>query len=491
MNIGSGFGSQNSIQYLVDQYMRIESQPKLELLQKKSQLNAKKAVFSELDSKLSALKTKLTYFTDSVFNPFQAKSAASSDTDKATATAESLSGIGNHSVTVDRLAAADTRVSDLYTSSDSSFTSYTTDQTFTIEVGHPTDSDPANREQISVTVSADVFSDTNDNVLEAIADAIESAMAQAVADETIDSDEVINASVVNEESGTSRLVFRSAQTGYTYRMDFGGSSNLLTTLGIDANQASSGSSGGYMTYVGTSETDSLLNSKFTLDGLTFYRDGNSVDDALTGVTLNLLDTFSQSETITISSDTESVQADVQDFIDKYNAAISYLREQTRTNPDTHTRGPLSSDVVYRSMISDMRNLVSSEVTSASSDSYTLLYHIGIEANQDGTLVLKDSDKLTRALEANPNYVSDLFNSSDGVATRLEDYIDDYVKTGGTIDSNKENLDSSIRMVDDRIDRMEELLAKKEKSYFEEFSKLQETMLTLQNQQTFFSSFLGG
>ena len=37
--------------------------------------------------------------------------------------------------------------------------------------------------------------------------------------------------------------------------------------------------------------------------------------------------------------------------------------------------------------------------------------------------------------------------------------------------------------------MNELLDKKEKQYFDEFTKLQETMYVLQNQQSFFNNFI--
>lgn len=482
----SGF---NSISQLVDQYMMIEQIPRDKLIDQKSQLNSKKSVFSQLDSYMSALKTKMSYFTDEVSNPFHVKNGSSSDSEKIGVTANATSSVGNHSVTVDRLALSDTRVSDQFDDALSSFTGFSTDQTFTIEVGHPTDEDANNRVSIDVTVEASVFSETNDEVLDEISAAIDDAMAQAVIDETIDSDEVIHSSVVAEETGKSRLVLRSEQTGYTYRMDFG-SSALLDTLNVNAAVQSSGASGGYITPVGTSATDSELNAVFNLDGLTFYRDSNTVSDALDGVTLKLLDTFSQDQTITISTDTEAVKADVQEFLDKYNDMVKYLRDNTRTNPDTHERGVLSSDIAYRGVLSDLRSITASNVDSTASDDYTLLYDIGIEANEDGTLYFKDATKFTAALEANPTYVADLFRSENGIAQKIEDYIQNFVEPGGTIDGSNNQLDRQISYLDDRIDYMNKVLDKKREEYTNDFGELQKTLSTLQSQQAFFSTFMG-
>lgn len=481
-------GSQGSIYQLVEQYMSLERIPRNKLVDQKTALNDKKSVFSELHTKLSALKTKLTSFTDIIVNPFFAKTSSTSDSERIGITAQGSAVAGNHSVAIERLAKSDTRVSNQFNDTDNSFGAFSTDQTFSIEVGHPTDEDPNNRVQIDVIVPASGFSGTNDEILKAISDSINGAMAQAVTDELIDSDEVINSQIVNEEIGTSRLVLRSDQSGYSYRMDFG-ASTLLDTLNVNASVQSSGTTGGFITPLGTSPTDSELNAKFTVDGLTFYRDNNNVDDALQGITLKLLDTFTTEETVTVESDVEAVRTDVEEFIEKYNDAVKYLRDNSKVNPDTYERGVLSTDFFYSGMVGELRTIVGSRVDGTTSDNHALLYNIGIEANEDGTLSIADSDKFTAALETNALYVSDLFNGDEGIATKLVDFIDGFVSAAGTINSSKQNLDSQISSINDRISYMDEVLDKKEELYFNEFTKYQEIMYQLQEQQSFFNSFL--
>lgn len=480
--------TQGSIYQLVEQYMALERIPRNKLVDQKTVLNDKKSVFSELHTKLSALKTKLTSFTDLFVNPFFAKSSSTSDSEKIGITAQGSAVTGNHAVSVERLAKADTRVSNQFYDSENSFNAFSTDQTFSIEVGHPTDEDPYNRVQIDVTVPASGFSGTNDEILKAISDSINGAMAQAVADELIDGDEVIHSQIVNEEIGTSRLVLRSEQTGYSYRMDFGASA-LLDTLNVNAATQSSGVTGGFITPIGTNPTDSELNAKFTIDGLTFYRDSNIIDDALQGITLKLLDTFASDETVTVETDVESVRTDVEDFIEKYNDAVKYLRENSKVDTATFKRGVLSTDFFYSGIVGELRSIVGSRVEGTTSENYALLYNIGIEANEDGTLSITDSDKFTAALETNALYVSDLFKGDEGIATKLVDYIDGFVSAGGTINTSKQNIDSQISSINDRISYMDEVLDKKEELYFNEFTKFQQIMSQLQEQQIFFNSFL--
>jgi len=487
MDITSAYGSQNSIYTLVEQYMRLESVPRARLIQQRDQLSSRKNIYSNLHKALSALQTKIKYLNDTVFDHFAAKKASSSNAEKLGVSASFTAINGSHSISVERLAQSDTRVSSQYNSAENSFSVFTTDQTFTIEVAHPTEDDPNNRVAIEVTIEAATFSENNQVVLNAIAEAINEAVRQAIGDETINRDEAVNASVVMEQTGTARLLIRSEQSGYTYRMDFG-SSFLLDALNINAAVQSSGTSGGYITRVGTGASDSDLNSKFVMNGLTFYRDKNAVDDALNGVTFRLLTTFDESVTATVSTDLEAVQKDVQEFIDKYNEVLKFLRENTRVNSETKKRGILSTDIIYSGMMADLRNAVMGSVSTTTSDEYNMLSSIGIEADKEGKLSLKDVDKFRRALESKTTNVSDLFNSEDGVSTRLQAYLERFVKTNGAIDNSKKSIDNQVKNLQDRIKYMNELLTKKEKYYFEEFAKLQEAMYILQNQQAFFNAF---
>ena len=487
MDISSIFGSQNSIDRLVSQYMTLERGPLDLLINKKESLDGKRSILSDLDSKLSALKRKADRLTDPVFNYFATKKATTSDLEKFTATAGPSSAAGNHSVSVARLAESDTRVSSQFNNNDTSFTGYVTDQTFDIEVTHIDDDGNESRELISVNVAASLFTGTDEEVLSSISDAINSAMSNAVSDETLNSDEVIHASVVNESSATSRLVLRSENTGYTYRMDFG-SSSLLDDLQVNANVASSGTAGGYIHEIGTSETDSMLNNMFTVDGLTLYRDSNNVTDAIEGVTLQLLDTFATNETISITADVESVQGEIEDFLEAYNSALTFLKTNTQIDPDTYKRGLLADDLTYKNIYYDLRNHATEEVDTTSSTLYTKLYQLGIEPDDDGYLSITDSEKFTRAVETNSTYVSDIFSSEDGFATRLVDYVNRYVKTGGTIDNTKKNIDDEIIHINDRIDYTNDILARREAQLRNEMTKLQETMVLLQNQQSYLGLF---
>lgn len=495
-DIGSMFSSSNSVENLVEAYMRFEQGPRNRILAKQSELNTKKGVLSALDSKLSSLYSSSDRITDSIINYFDVNKATSSNEDYLKVNAGSNASAGIFSVNVNRMATSDTRVSRQYNSTDTDFTSITSDQTFSISLAHPTDEDENNRVTISVTISSDIFQNSSEEVLEEIMNSINSAISTAVVDENLEAEEKISASAVSESEGNTRLVLRSNQTGYTNRIEFTDSSDgLLTSLGVLATDGihdpDNNHDYGYMTEIGTSDTSSNLNSIIEIDGLTYYRDENQITDAITGLTIDLISVTSSTQTITVENDDEAVRGEIQSFMDSYNESIAYLKEKSQINPDTLTRGELSGDYSFKALYSELKGLPLNSIANPSSSEYSSLYSIGIGFNDDGNMVFTDEEKFNEALSISTELVSDIFNASDGIATLIHDKVESYTKTSGVISSSKSTIDSNLLYLSRSLKRVEEQLFSKEKRYRDDFARLQQTMSALSDQMGSLSMFSGG
>ena len=509
-DISSIFDSRNSIDYLVSQYIQLESRPRDRIIENREKLTAKQQTLTSLDSKLSALHSSAERMTDQITDYFALTKAISSKKEDLLATAGSNAALGTHAITVERLATSDTRVSKQYASDSTDLSSFGSDQTFTIQVGHyyldsltgsPTQGQKIyQRVDISVTVAAASFAKKNSEALADIASAINNAMSTALItdhdydgndtnEKILDSIDIVRADVVSEDGGNSRLVLKSASSGYSYRMGFTDSADsFLSGLEVGNNSQMSGSSGGFITNVGTGVTDSLLNSKFIVSGLTFYRDSNNITDALTGVTLNLLNTFTTPQTVTVSADVDGVKKEVQDFLDAFNGSIDYLRTNAEMNPQTKERGVLADNGLYRQMTSNLRSKLSTVVSNTSSSTYDRLFDLGIEPDSTGHYSIVDSSKFEMALESSTKNVSDLFNATDGIASLVKTYVNSFVKVGGSIDSSKNTLQDSIFQLDTRITYWDEVLAKREIQLRDEFTRVQTMMSQITQQQSFINNF---
>ncbi len=471
----AGYGGID-IEGLVAQYRLIELGSRSSLEGKKDVLESRKQALSDLDSKLSALYKLGERFSDIILDVFNTREGESSNSELFTVSAGSTAQLGSHSVTISRLASIDTRVSQQYVASNSDFGAIVTDQSFVISVAHPTDADPNNREEITVTVSAATFSQTNDEVLADVARAINNAMSAAATAGTIDSDEKPAASVVTEETGTSRLVLRSGQSGETYSLQFNDTDGLLTTLQVNAASQSTGTSGGYMTAANE------LSAQFTIDGLAFTRDSNFVDDALGGVSIQLLSTTATTETITVTADTEAVKKEAQDFIDAYNEVIKFLNDKTATD------GEFRGDMTYSTLKFQLRGIIAAVVSDTESSDYNTLSEIGIGIKRDGTLYFEDETKFETTLATSTNLISDLFVGTDGVAVTLNSFVINYTKAKGIISSSEDAVKATLRYQDTRLENFDERLEKKVERFREQLLRLQAVYVEMQQQSAFFASF---
>ena len=467
------------IEGLVEQYRSVEIIPRSSLEDRKDSLESRKTALTDLDSKLSALYAFGDRFSDIILNVFNTKDAESSYLELFTVTANSEALAGTHDIEISRLASVDTRVSQQYISADSDFTGISTDQTFVVNVAHPTDADPDNRVDVTVTVSAATFAKTNDEVLQDIANAINEAMNTAATNEEIEATEKAVASVVSEETGVSRLVLRSGESGETYALQFTDTDGLLGTLELNAGVQSSGTSGGYI------KAASDLSALFTIDGLSFTRDSNYVDDALEGVNIQLLGETTTAESITVTADLESVKQEVQDFMDAYNEVITFLNDQTDTD------GEFRGDSTYSTLKFELRNIITAQVTDVLSSDYDRLHDIGIGVKRDGTLYFEDEEDFENALATNPQIVSDLFTVDDGITVVLSDFIVDYTQASGIISTSKKTVEASLRYQETRIETFDERLEKKVERFRQDLLRLQTVVLEMQQQSSFFTNFSSG
>ena len=468
-SMSSIFGT-SSIDYIVAQYMAIERQPITALEDQQSLLSSRLWMYAELQSRLYDLRNAAHDLSSTLSSStFNLRTATSSDTDILTAVASSGSAMGTYSILVTQLAKNDTVLSDVFTDSNGTILSSegAGAKSFTISVNG-----------VDTTVNVTLSSGEDDET-------VLNNVAQAINDSGAD----VTASVIHVSSTTSRLEIKSDETGSTYTIGLADvSGTLLSTLGLDESVAATDTQGGSI------YTDkSLLNAELDLDGISITRDSNSISDVIDGVTINLVGYQNQTDipvTLTISSDVDGIQAEIEDFITKYNDAIDYLNENMAVDPDNSVRGMLAGNFTFTNLRSNLRSIVSGFVSTVQAGNPELLSQVGITIDEDGRLSLSDEEEFANAIEEDPSQVGDLFNTSGGIAVQLDTLLYDYVKTGGFIDDIEESVNNQVDFIDTRIGRMEDRLAIREDELRRELYDLQSMLASLTSQQSYMQQFYG-
>jgi flagellar hook-associated protein 2 len=435
----TGTGSGLDIDGLVASLVAAERVPA------ETQLNAREAEITGLTTSFSSAKSAVSDFEAAasklaLASTFSQFTSSSSDSTKATISATSSASLGSYQLSVSSLATAQTLASGNF----SATTDVLGTGTLNIALGTPvyTGSVPDTYSSFTQASSVSITIDSSNNTLAGIRDAINSANAG------------VNASILkNGDNYQLFLVSESAGAANSMSISVSGDSSGTDT---DANGLSqlvySASANQLQQYAAGS------NASFSINGLSVSSSSNTVTDIIDGVTLNLLSTTSSAITIDVKTDTDAIVADVQTFVDKYNAYAALFTDLTKYDATSGKAGALQGDSTARSVMSQIRSELGKSVTGLTG-SYTSLIDLGISIDKSGVMSFAQSTFKT-AFAAAPIEVTGVFASTtvsgtavEGVAEKLETLMEGYlVSTTGIFDSRISSLNTQLTAItDDRAD----------------------------------------
>jgi flagellar hook-associated protein 2 len=379
------------IDSLVTAQMQAEQQPITDIKTKISSYNTKLSAYSTLKSGLSTFQTAVDKLATAA--KFNAQSVTASDATSISATANGTAVLGNYSVSVTQLATSQKLASPAYSSAtDIVGTGKLTISfgTYTAAAGATPASFTANAAKSDITI--DITS--SNNTLAGIRDAINAKNAS------------VSASIVNDGTG-NRLVITSKDTGEVNSLKISvadDDGNNTDTGGLSALAYDPLASSNNMTQM-TAAKNALL----TVDGMSISKSSNTVSDVIQGVTLTLKSVTSASNTLSVSTDTDTIQASVQSFVDAYNALNTSMRNLTKfVSAGSSSNGALLGDSTARNIMVKLKSMLSA--SSPTATTYKTLTDIGVTMGSDGSLSL-DSTKLQKAVTNNVSDVAKLFSPS--------------------------------------------------------------------------------
>lgn len=436
----------------------------------RSLLTKRSSVLGTLRTKFISLKSILDQLLQTgTLSAFAAKSATSSDGTLLGVAASTSASSGSHTLVVNQLAKRSTFASTVYTNTGTAISGAGTGTySFTLTIN-------GTAYTASVTVNA---GDTDETVLKNVQTAVTNAVSGKA-----------TAVVVATETGKSRLSLASTETGTANNITFTDTGGLLGRIGLTNATAATDSVGGYVYKdLGNHELD----SKVTLNGLTYYRESNTISDLITGLTFTLKAAdAAKTVTVNVEPDAEGILAKIKDFIAKYNDALDHIAQNTTIDTKSGQHGVLVLEPVWSGLGSQLRQVAATLVASAASGKPNSLAALGITTSPGGKLSIGNETTLKDTIKSDPTAVSTVFAATaDGVATKLEDFVDDYTSAGGQIAATQNLLSTRIRGLSSRITTMKAALDKKQLALQNQLARDQALIIALTRQLTQVQRFLG-
>jgi len=284
-----------------------------------------------------------------------------------------------------------------------------------------------------------------------------------------DADIGVKAAIIND--GTSspyRLVISGNTSGAPEEVGFS-----VDTTGL---------SGGTYANPTFTETQKASQAHLQVDGIDLYSNSNAFDNAIPGVNLTAenADAGIGTATLSVSKDQDSVTANIQSFVTKYNNVMTFVTSQSAF--DGKPAGLLAGDAGINSVKRRLQNILTTRMST--SGSFKSLSELGLETQKDGTLLL-DSTKLTAALNKDTAGVSELLagnGTTTGIANEFKGFLTGMTDTfNGFLAGRKTSINSNVERMDQRILQMQTRLDKREQTLLAKFSAMEELVSGLNAQ----------
>lgn len=192
----------------------------------------------------------------------------------------------------------------------------------------------------------------------------------------------VQASVLKVSDTDYRLVLTAEETGKAIELTHLSGDNVPDLVGL--------TTGGATTI--KNELQAAQTSRIQIDGVTIERNGNLIDDAIEGVTLNL---FKADPATTVTVDIQRSAAQAKEaivaFVDAYNAFRDFLdvHRQIDDTGEVAEEAVLFGNSTLRSVAGTLATHVSSQVAGLDANALSSLAAVGITLDADNRLQIDD------------------------------------------------------------------------------------------------------
>ena len=249
---------------------------------------------------------------------------------------------------------------------------------------------------------------------------------------------LVNGDIVltDHTSGVSQMSLSLAYNGS------GGTTFDLPTISQSTTGGSTSASLAGFAEADFIETQSAQDSRIKVDGYPagadewITRSSNTIDDAISGVTLHLHDTGTIQ--VGLTRDIESLEEKLGKMVDAYNSVVTFIEKKTGYDEETETAGLLMTNSTVRDIKNNLRMPLIERTDGflIDIDAFLMPGQIGLELDRNGVLEL-DTGVFDEAVAENYMGVLALIGanktgSSDSNAIEFYGASDSYT-SGGTYD----------------------------------------------------------
>ncbi|EAW27945.1 MAG: flagellar filament capping protein FliD [Pseudoalteromonas tetraodonis] len=291
-----------------------------------------------------------------------------------------------------------------------------------------------------------------------------------------DSNFGVTANIINTGS-EAKLVLTSTVTGT-------GNDLVITNDNAELDNVSTVANAGGAGGIGIAAENTAKDAIIKVDGITITNDTNTFKDAVQDMTITAKRESVDNETakLSVDFDRESATTLVDELITNYNNVIGQLGFQSRIGK------PLNSDSTIRSLSSQLVNALSTSLTDAGP--FESIFDIGLGVDKEGYLEKSTLVRsLNDALDNNFDDIGKAFAGENGIASKFEELLNNYVDTNGIMKQREDSLNGQISELEDDVENHQFRMESLEARLREQYAGLDVLLAQMQSTQTYLSAQL--
>lgn len=226
----------------------------------------------------------------------------------------------------------------------------------------------------------------------------------------------------------------------------------------------------------TPSGEAAANAAVSVNGVTYSRSSNSIDDIIPGVTLALNGVTSGAASVSITQDTSTIKSNIENLVTQFNATKSALKDLS----DRESDGALSGDSIFRGHIRDMQNFFTA-FSSTPGGTIRGLSDMGISITKTGALEVSDA-KLDSAIASNLADIKKVFsadttNQSEigaadrGIAGDLSYFVSELNKSTGYFKTTPASLTDKNSKLSEELVEIEAKVESLTERYNRQFAQM--------------------
>ncbi len=422
----AGIGSGLDVNSIVSSLIAVEKLPLNKLQTAASTMQTKLSAFGQIQSFVSSLRDAAAQLQNA--SAFAVTNSASSDAISVGAVSTTNAIPGAYSVSVAALASTQSTVTasgQFSANTDVVGTGSITISLGTWSTGQTSFTPKPGSTDVVIPIGA------SENTLAGIRDKINAANAG------------VSATLVTDTNGT-RLALQSSTTGAAngFRVTTA-DDDTTNTDALGLSRLAFDPPGGTTS---TALTQSALNTRATINGISVETTGSTLTNVVDGITFNLNKVTTAPVTVSVTRNTDSVKTLVTNFVGSYNALASFLSTATAYDAANKKAALLQGDATTTGLQNQLRAAVGQAGTA--STTFSTLSDIGLEFQKDGRLKVNDT-KLSAALVKLPELTAALTKadtasaSNNGLARKITAWADALLGSNGTLPGKTKSIQSQI------------------------------------------------